>query len=107
MDGYHWYSDDIIDHEYRSYFTDDEQARRAMDRIRTKRSLKVLMTKERATEYCRRHIEESAAGGTCKGIHDKSVENAMIQCVNDLKVPNTFLQYHPVHNKQTKRRNIN
>lgn len=92
VDGSYWYSDSIIDHEYRSYFIDDEQAQHAMNRIRSKRSLRVLMTKEGATEYCRTHIEESEAGRTCKDIYEKSVENAMIQCANDLKVLNTVSQ---------------
>jgi hypothetical protein len=82
----HWYSDDIIDHEDRSFFVDDEDVKHAINRIRNKRSPTEVMSEDEATKYCKRQIEESTAGRTCKDISGTSVKNAMLQCVNDLKV---------------------
>ncbi|XP_031570864.1 von Willebrand factor D and EGF domain-containing protein-like [Actinia tenebrosa] len=85
VDG-HWYSDDIIDYEDRSYFVDDPQVQHAMNRIRSKRSLRVVMSKHEAHKYCRKYIEESEAARSCKGISKKSIRDAIKQCSKDLQL---------------------
>jgi hypothetical protein len=77
----YWYSDDIIDHEDRSFFVDANDAQHAFNRIRSRRSLKTLMSKDNATRFCQQIIEESTAGKTCINI-----TIAMLQCVTDLQV---------------------
>lgn len=84
--GEYWYSDDIIDHEDRSFFVDTKDAQHAFHRIRSKRSVQILMSKENATRYCQRIIEKSTAGKTCKDVPGTNVTVAMLQCVTDLEV---------------------
>lgn len=81
-----WYSDDIIDHVERSYFVDDLQVQTMMNQRRRKRSVKQTMSKEKATEYCRSHIEETKAGRSCKDVSAESIETAMEHCIIDLEV---------------------
>ena len=82
----HWYSDNVIDHVERSYFVDDAQAQHATNRLRSKRSLKTVMTEKVATKYCQRHIKETKAGMSCKDISQENIDNAIKICSKDLQV---------------------
>ncbi|XP_031549644.1 von Willebrand factor D and EGF domain-containing protein-like isoform X2 [Actinia tenebrosa] len=82
----YWYSDNIIDYEDRSFFVNAKDARHAFHRIRSKRSIQILMSKENATRYCQRIIEKSKAGKTCKDVPGTNITVAMIQCVTDLQL---------------------
>ncbi|XP_031570892.1 von Willebrand factor D and EGF domain-containing protein-like, partial [Actinia tenebrosa] len=81
----HWYSDDIINQEYRSFFVADHDVQKALNRIRSKRSTSYTRWPERrAKRYCTKLIEGSEAAKTCRKLDSESVESAIGQCINDL-----------------------
>jgi hypothetical protein len=80
------YNDDIIEHEERSFFLDDQDAHIAAQRVRAKRDVGDRMSKENATKYCKRVIEDSIAGKTCQKLLKTNLTVSMLSCITDLQV---------------------
>ena len=81
------YTDDIMDHEERSFFVDDDDANFAYARIRSRRAVPTFaMSKENATRYCKALVEDSTAGKTCSEVPGFNLTSALEECTIDLQV---------------------